>query len=165
MLSLQSFALALFSISLGAKGLLSTHSLASFVIDLSSFNQVGIFFLKVSNSNLSLIVHRWTECCFTQCIVKSHAYPLVYFFQPRATLCNWATRQIFLFECDQSMLWLPIVEHRARAFLTYCFKKRFIKNIGRFPFSQNFRNFRFGGKWNTFCRFVPLENSQKKWKI
>ena len=36
---------------------------------------------------------------------------------------------------------------------------------GRFPFSQNFRNFRFGGKWNTFRRFVPLENSQKKWKI
>ena len=37
--------------------------------------------------------------------------------------------------------------------------------LGRFPFSQNFRNFRFGGKWNTFRRFVPLENSQKKWKI
>ena len=37
--------------------------------------------------------------------------------------------------------------------------------VGRFPFSQNFRNFRFGGKWNTFRRFVPLENSQKKWKI
>ena len=36
---------------------------------------------------------------------------------------------------------------------------------GRFPFSQNFRNFRFGGKWNTFRRFVPLKNSQKKWKI
>ena len=36
---------------------------------------------------------------------------------------------------------------------------------GRFPFSQNFRNFRFGGKWNTFRRFVPPENSQKKWKI
>ena len=36
---------------------------------------------------------------------------------------------------------------------------------GRFPFTQNFRNFRFGGKWNTFRRFVPLENSQKKWKI
>ena len=36
---------------------------------------------------------------------------------------------------------------------------------GRFPFSQNFPNFRFGGKWNTFRRFVPLENSQKKWKI
>ena len=35
-------------------------------------------------------------------------------------------------------------------------------NVGRFPFSQNFRNFRFGGKWNTFRRFVPLENSQKK---
>ena len=33
---------------------------------------------------------------------------------------------------------------------------------GRFPFSQNFRNFRLGGKWNTFRRFVPLENSQKK---
>ena len=37
--------------------------------------------------------------------------------------------------------------------------------LGRFPFSQNFRNFRFGGKWNTFRRFVPLENFQKKWKI
>ena len=37
--------------------------------------------------------------------------------------------------------------------------------FGRFPFTQNFRNFRFGGKWNTFRRFVPLENSQKKWKI
>ena len=35
---------------------------------------------------------------------------------------------------------------------------------GRFPFSQNFRNFRFGGKWNSFRRFVPLENFQKKWK-
>ena len=32
---------------------------------------------------------------------------------------------------------------------------------GRFRFSQNFRNFRFGGKWNTFRRLVPLENSQK----
>ena len=37
-------------------------------------------------------------------------------------------------------------------------------NRGRFPFSQNFRNFWFGGKWNTFRRLVPLENSQKKWK-
>ena len=38
-------------------------------------------------------------------------------------------------------------------------------NTGRFPFSQNFRNFRFGGKWHTFRRFVPLEYSQKQWKI
>ena len=38
-------------------------------------------------------------------------------------------------------------------------------HLGRFPFSQNFRNFRFGGKWNTFRRFFPLKNSQKKWKI
>ena len=45
-----------------------------------------------------------------------------------------------------------------------CIKRRKRLN-GRFPFSQNFRNFRFGGKWNTFRRFVPLENSQKKWKI
>ena len=30
---------------------------------------------------------------------------------------------------------------------------------GRFPFSQNFRNFRFGGKWNT--RFVGSSH----WKI
>ena len=125
MLSLQNFALALFSISLGAKGLLSTHSLASFVIDLSSFNQVGLFFsLNASNSSLTLILHSWTECCFTQCIVKSHAYPLVYCFQPRPTLCNWASRQSFFFECYRSMLWLPIVEHRVRAFLTYSFKPK-----------------------------------------
>ena len=38
-------------------------------------------------------------------------------------------------------------------------------HLGRFPCSQNFRNFRFGGKWNTFRRFFSLENSQKKWKI
>ena len=37
--------------------------------------------------------------------------------------------------------------------------------VGRFPFSQNFRNSWFGGKWNTFRRLVPLENCQKKWKI
>ena len=44
--------------------------------------------------------------------------------------------------------------------------KTFLKiDIGRFPFSQNFRNFRIGGKWTTFRRFIPLENSQKKWKI
>ena len=36
---------------------------------------------------------------------------------------------------------------------------------GRFPFSPNFRKFRFGRKWKTFRRFVPLENSLKKWKI
>ena len=35
---------------------------------------------------------------------------------------------------------------------------------GHFPFSQHFRNFQLGGNWNMFCRFVPLENSQKKWK-
>ena len=33
------------------------------------------------------------------------------------------------------------------------------------PFSQNFRKFRFGRKWNTFRPFVPLENSRKKWKM
>ena len=131
MLSLQIFASALFSSSLGAKGLLSTHSLASFVIDLSSFNQVGIFFLNASNSTVSIIVYWWTEYYFSQRIVKSHSYPLVYCFQPRATLCNRSSRQTFLFECDQSILWLPIVEHRMRAFVTYNFKKRFIKNISR----------------------------------
>ena len=49
----------------------------------------------------------------------------------KAKLRNWASRQTFLFECDQSMLWLPIVEHSVRAFLKYTFKKRFIKNISR----------------------------------
>ena len=37
--------------------------------------------------------------------------------------------------------------------------------MGAFHLAQNFRNFRFDGKRNTFRRFVPLENSQKKWKI
>ena len=37
--------------------------------------------------------------------------------------------------------------------------------LGRFPFSQNFRKFRFGKKWKTFRQFVPLENSWKKWKV
>ena len=105
MLSLQNFALALFSISLGAKGLLSTHSLASFVSICSVLIKSAFFFLNASNSSVSLIVHWWTEYCFSQRIVKSHAYPLVLF----TTLCNWASRQTFLFECDQSMLWLPIV--------------------------------------------------------
>ena len=46
-----------------------------------------------------------------------------------------------------------------------CMSETSSGNMGRFPFSQNFRNFRFGGKWNTFRRFFPLENSQRKWKI
>ena len=36
-------------------------------------------------------------------------------------------------------------------------------HLGRFPFSQKFRKFRFGAKWKTFFRFARLENSQKKW--
>ena len=48
---------------------------------------------------------------------------------------------------------------------TIVIRTRKVGDKGRFPFSQNFRNFRFGGKWNTFRQFVPLENSQKKWKI
>ena len=36
------------------------------------------------------------------------------------------------------------------------------ENNGRFLFSQNFRNFRFGGKRNTFRQFSPLEYSKKK---
>ena len=74
---LSKFCIALFSISLGAKGLLSTHSLASFVIDLSSFNQVNIFFLNASNSSVSLIVDWWTECCFSQCILMHCQVPCV----------------------------------------------------------------------------------------
>ena len=35
--------------------------------------------------------------------------------------------------------------------------------MGRFPFGQKFRKFRFGAKWKTFFRFARLENSQKKW--
>ena len=37
-------------------------------------------------------------------------------------------------------------------------------HLGRFPFSQNFRNFLFGGKWNTFRRFFPLEIPRKSGK-
>ena len=36
------------------------------------------------------------------------------------------------------------------------------ENNGRFLFSQNFRNFRFGAKRNTFRQFSPLEYSKKK---
>ena len=36
---------------------------------------------------------------------------------------------------------------------------------GAFHLGKKNRNFRFSGKWNTFRRFIPLENSQKKWKI
>ena len=49
--------------------------------------------------------------------------------------------------------------------LVHCHREWVHQLIGRFPFSQNFRNFWFGVKWNTFRRFIPLENSQKKWKI
>ena len=38
-----------------------------------------------------------------------------------------------------------------------------MKVMGRFPFDQKFRKFRFGAKWKTFFRFTRLENSQKKW--
>ena len=37
-----------------------------------------------------------------------------------------------------------------------------MKNLGRFPFGQKFRKFRFGPKWKTFFRFARPENSQKK---
>ena len=40
---------------------------------------------------------------------------------------------------------------------------RIARHVGRFPFSQKFRKFRFGAKWKTFFRFARLENSQKKW--
>ena len=61
---------------------------------------------------------------------------------------------------DQQSLPVTVYLHSYVAFLT-----TFLGTLGRFPFSQNFRNFRFGRKRNTFRRFVPLENSQKKWKI
>ena len=61
----------------------------------------------MSNSSVSIIVYWWTEYCFLNVLsshgVKSHAYPLVYCFQPRAMLCNRSSRQTFLFECDQSI--------------------------------------------------------------
>ena len=47
--------------------------------------------------------------------------------------------------------------------VAYTLHVMIIREQGRFPFRQNFRNFRnfgFGGKWNTFRRFVPLENSR-----
>ena len=52
--------------------LLSTHSLASFFIDLSSLKSSrNFFFLNASNSSVSQIVHWWTESCFSQCVVIS----------------------------------------------------------------------------------------------
>ena len=33
---------------------------------------------------------------------------------------------------------------------------------GRFPFSQNFRNFQFGGKWNTFHWKIPTKSGKSK---
>ena len=39
----------------------------------------------------------------------------------------------------------------------------FVGHLGRFPFGQKFRKFRFGTKWKTFFRFARPENSQKKW--
>ena len=51
---------------------------------------------------------------------------------------------------------------RASFFQESFLKGKTLGHKGHFPFSQNFRNFRFSGKWNTFRRFVPLENSQKK---
>ena len=38
-----------------------------------------------------------------------------------------------------------------------------LEKLGRFPFDQKFRKFRFGAKWKTYFRFTRLENSQKKW--
>ena len=41
-------------------------------------------------------------------------------------------------------------------------KNRCLGKLGRFPFDQKFRKFRFGAKWKTFFRFTRLEHSQKK---
>ena len=69
---------------------------------------------------------------------------------------SYTTRQLLT---RSRLVWGTKQMHAVRKLSVWC------KHFGRFPFSQNFRNFRFGGKWNTFRRFVPLENSQKKWKI
>ena len=37
--------------------------------------------------------------------------------------------------------------------------------IGRFPFAERFRKFRFGFKWNMIFRFVPLETLPEKWNF
>ena len=49
--------------------------------------------------------------------------------------------------------------------LLLIFFRKIRVDLGRFPFSQNFRKFRLDRKWKTIGRFVPLENSRKKWKI
>ena len=49
--------------------------------------------------------------------------------------------------------------------LSLIFFRKIRVDLGRFPFSQNFRKFRLDRKWKTIGRFVPLENSRKKWKI
>ena len=86
-------------------------------------------------------------------ILKFRSQPTIAFFAAVNHLNGPLRKQNFTSRVQKVMvcdLWISI---------------RFVCFSGRFPFSQNFRNFRFGGKWNTFCRFVPLENSQKKWKI
>ena len=132
-----------------SSSLKSIHSEASFVTNLSSFHRVGW---------LSLWMHHWwvrlkryfsideQSACFSQCIVKPNQrlcflqltsilelklfeIPCVSLFSPRTTLLIWASQQTLLFECDQSVRWLTIVEQRVRAFLTYTSKKRVIKNI------------------------------------
>ena len=82
---------------------------------------------------------------------------------------NFATQLLFILKTGHNIRletgWCNYtpVEISISCMITWVMYKS--KPIGRFPFSQNFRNFRFGGEWNTFHRFVPLENSQKKCKI
>ena len=48
--------------------------------------------------------------------------------------------------------------------LLLIFFRKIRVDLGRFPFSQNFRKFRLDRKWKTIGRFVPLENSRKSGK-
>ena len=48
--------------------------------------------------------------------------------------------------------------------LSLIFFRKIRVDLGRFPFSQNFRKFRLDRKWKTIVRFVPLENSRKSGK-
>ena len=78
----------------------------------------------------------------------------------RICICIWAQtslKPIYIFKSEHQYLPYSFSIFPRDTFF------RIRGNLGRFPFGQKFRKFRFGAKWKTFFRFARLENSQKKW--
>ena len=63
--------------------------------------------------------------------------------------------------CFRIVLWMSL--YGATNYFRYLACRPLCLSVRRLGWSQP--SSRFGGKWKTFRRFVPLENSQKKWKI